>query len=126
MIRVVVCGAHMSGLPLNHQLTDRGGRLLLATRSAAKYRLYALPGAGVRRPGMVRNDDGGAIELEVWQLPAATFGTFVAGIPAPLGIGTIELESGDLVQGFVCENYATQGAEDITHHGAWRRYLALK
>lgn len=124
LIHVAVCGAHMSGLPLNHQLTDRGGRLLMATRSAAKYRLYALPGAGVRRPGMVRSEDGRAIELEVWEMSAAAFGTFVAGIPAPLGIGTIELESGDRVQGFVCENYATQRAEDITHHGSWRRYLA--
>ena len=125
-IRVAVCGAHLSGLPLNHQLTDRGGRLLLATRSAAKYRLYALPGAGVRRPGMVRSEIGEAIDLEVWELPAATFGTFVAGIPAPLGIGTVELESGDAVQGFVCENYAVRDAEDITQHGGWRQYLALK
>ena len=123
-IRVAVCGAHMSGLPLNHQLTDRGGRLLAATRSAAKYRLYALPGAGVRRPGMVRSEAGSAIELEVWELPAAAFGTFVAGIPAPLCIGTVELESGDAVQGFVCESYASQDAEDITSHGSWRRYLA--
>ena len=126
LIRVAVCGAHLSGLPLNHQLTDRGGRLLLATRSAAKYRLYALPGAGVRRPGMVRSEAGSAIELEVWALPAATFGTFVAGIPAPLGIGAVELESGHAVQGFVCENYAVSDAEDITHYGGWRRYLAQK
>ena len=124
LIRVAVCGAHLSGLPLNHQLTDRGGRLLLATRSAAKYRLYALPDAGVRRPGMVRSEIGKAIELEVWALPAATFGTFVAGIPPPLGIGAVELESGDIVQGFVCEAYATSNAEDISHHGGWRHYLA--
>ena len=126
MILVAVCGAHMSGLPLNHQLTDRGGRLHLTTRSAAKYRLYALAGSGVRRPGMVRSEDGRAIELEVWEMPAAAFGTFVAGIPAPLGIGTIELESGDAVQGFVCESYVIQSAEDITHFGGWRHYLAEK
>ena len=124
LIRVAVCGAHMMGMPLNHQLTDRGGRLLMATRSAANYRLYALPGAGVRRPGLVRGAAGSAIELEVWELPAAAFGAFVAGIPAPLGIGAIELESGDTVQGFVCENYAAQNAEDITSHGGWRHYLA--
>jgi allophanate hydrolase len=59
-------------------------------------------------------------------MPAAAFGTFVAGIPAPLGIGTIELESGDAVQGFVCESYVIQSAEDITHHGGWRHYLAEK
>ena len=126
MIQVAVCGAHMSGLPLNHQLTDRGGRLRLTTRSAAKYRLYALAGSGVRRPGMVRSEEGSAIELEVWEMPAAAFGTFVAGIPAPLGIGTIELESGNLVQGFVCESYVIPSAEDITHFGGWRHYLAEK
>lgn len=126
LIHVAVCGAHMSGLPLNHQLTDRGGRLRLTTRSAAKYRLYALAGSGVRRPGMVRSEEGSAIELEVWEMPAAAFGTFVAGIPAPLGIGTIELESGNLVQGFVCESYVIPSAEDITHFGGWRHYLAEK
>ncbi len=126
LIHVAVCGAHMSGLPLNHQLTDRGGRLRLTTRSAAKYRLYALAGSGVRRPGMVRSEEGSAIELEVWEMPAAAFGTFVAGIPAPLGIGTIELESGSLVQGFVCESYVIPSAEDITHFGGWRHYLAEK
>ena len=124
LIQVAVCGAHMSGLPLNHQLTDRGGRMLMATRSAAKYRLYALHGAGVRRPGMVRSEDGSAIELEVWEMPAVAFGAFVAGIPAPLGIGTIELESGDTVQGFLCEYFATRTAEDITDYASWRRYRA--
>jgi allophanate hydrolase len=125
-IQVAVCGAHMSGLPLNHQLTDRGGRLILTTKSAAKYRLYALAGSGVRRPGIVRAENGSAIELEIWEMPAVGFGTFVAGIPAPLGIGTIELESGNVVQGFICESYVTQSAEDITHYGGWRHYLAQK
>ena len=123
-LRVAVCGAHMSGLPLNHQLTDRGGRLITVTQSAAKYRLYALSGAGVRRPGMVRSEPGKAIELEVWEVPVSAFGTFVAGIPAPLGIGTIELESAETVQGFVCEGYAVANAEDITNHGGWRSYIA--
>ncbi|MEO6021950.1 MAG: allophanate hydrolase [Burkholderiales bacterium] len=122
-LRVAVCGAHMLGLPLNNQLTDRGGRLITSTRSAPKYRLYALPGAGVRRPGMVKREPGGAIELEVWAIPAAAFGTFVAGIPAPLGIGMIELDSGATVQGFVCESYAVDDAEDITDFGGWRRYI---
>ena len=123
-LRVAVCGAHMSGLPLNHQLTDRGARMIMATHSAAKYRLYALPGAGIRRPGMVKQEPGAAIELEIWEIPAAAFGTFVAGIPSPLGIGTIELESTEMVQGFVCEGYATAEAEDITDYGGWRPYLA--
>jgi len=124
MIKVAVCGAHMAGLPLNWQLTDRGGRLVRATRSAPAYRLYALPGGPPARPGMVRVHDGCAIELEVWELPVAAFGSFVDGIPAPLGIGTVELEDGEKVKGFVCEAIAAEDARDITHLGGWRRFLA--
>lgn len=125
-IRVAVCGAHMEGLPLNGQLTGRGARLLARTRTAAKYRFYALPelpGVG-RRPGLVRAPTGGsAIEVEVWSMPAGRFGSFVAGIPAPLGIGQVELATGEEVPGFLCEAYATAAAEEITELGSWRRYL---
>ena len=124
LVRVAVCGAHMSGLPLNPQLTSRGARRVATTRSAPMYRFYALPGGPPHRPGMVRAADGAAIELEVWELPAEHFGSFVAGIPAPLGIGTVELADGSRVQGFVCEAYATADAEDITQLGSWRAYLA--
>jgi allophanate hydrolase len=127
LVRVAVCGAHMSGLPLNAQLTSRGARLLASTRSASLYRFYALPGGPPLRPGMIRVPQGGAaVDLEVWELPAAQFGSFVAGIPAPLGIGTVELEDGSRVQGFVCEGYAAEGALDITAFGSWRRYLASR
>ena len=123
-VRVAVCGAHLSGLPLNWQLTQRGGRLIQSTQSAPRYKLYALPGGPPFRPGMVRVAEGGAaIELEVWELPATEFGSFVAGIPAPLGIGTVELSDGSQVQGFVCEALATQTAKDISHLGGWRAYL---
>lgn len=126
-VRVAVCGAHLSGLPLNGQLTSRGGRLVAAVRSAPEYKFYALPGGPPKRPGMVRVADGGAaIDMEVWELPAREFGSFVAGIPGPLGIGTIRLENGSSVQGFVCEAIAAQGAEDITALGSWRRYLAAR
>jgi allophanate hydrolase len=126
-VRVAVCGAHLSGLPLNGQLTSRGGRLVAAVRSAPEYKFYALPGGPPKRPGMVRVADGGsAIDMEVWELPAREFGSFVAGIPGPLGIGTVKLEDGSSVQGFVCEAIAVQGAEDITALGSWRRYLAAK
>jgi allophanate hydrolase len=123
-VRVAVCGAHMSGLPLNHQLTARGARLVQKTRSAPLYRFYALPGGPPERPGMVRSERGASIELEVWELPAREFGSFVAGIPAPLGIGTVQLEDGSGVQGFVCETYAVAGATDITWHASWRAWLA--
>jgi allophanate hydrolase len=123
-ISIAVVGAHMKGLPLNGQLTDRGGRLEAATRTAPLYRLYALPGGPPQRPGLVRIAQGGAaIELEVWSLPADAFGSFVSAIPAPLGIGTITLADGSTVRGFLCESYATAGATDITRFGGWRAYL---
>lgn len=122
-ILVAVCGAHMEGLPLNHQLTSRGAQLVERTRSASTYKFYALPGGPPHRPGMVRVATGGAsIELEVWSVPAVHFGSFVAAIPAPLGIGKVELEDGSQVAGFVCEAYATASATDITSLGSWRRY----
>lgn len=125
LVTVAVCGAHMSGLPLNPQLTSRGGRLLRKVRSAPCYKFYALPGGPPRRPGMVRvAEGGGPIEMEIWALPAKEFGSFVAGIPAPLGIGTVLLEDGGSVQGFVCEAIAAEGAEDITARGSWQAFLA--
>jgi allophanate hydrolase len=125
-VKVAVVGAHLSGLPLNHELTQRGARLDRAARTAPRYRLFALPGTKPPKPGMVRSasGEGHAIELEVWTLPASAFGSFVAGIPSPLGIGRIELEDGEWVQGFVCETWALEGAPDVSHFGGWRAYLA--
>ncbi len=126
-VRVAVCGAHLSGLPLNGQLTSRGGRLIAAVQSAPEYKFYALPGGPPYRPGMVRAAEGGSpVDMEIWELPAREFGSFVAGIPAPLGIGMVKLMDGAWVQGFVCEAIAAEGAEDITHFGGWRAYLASR
>jgi allophanate hydrolase len=122
-VRVAVCGAHMSGLPLNHELTERGARLLRSDRSAPHYRFYALEAFSPPRPGMVRGDRGAAIELEVWEMPASRFGDFVDGIPAPLGIGTVELGNGEQMRGFLCEYYATVDAREITELGSWRTYV---
>ena len=94
----------MADLPLNHQLTSRGAEFIEATESAAKYRLYALAGGPPMRPGMVRvNEDGRAIKLEIWRMPAAAFASFVELIPSPLGIGTVETASGKRIPGFICE-----------------------
>lgn len=124
MVQVAVCGAHLSGLPLNWQLTQRGGRLLRSVRSAPEYRFYALAGGPPQRPGMVRVAEGGApIEMEIWELPAHHFGSFVAAIPAPLGIGKVKLEDGSQVCGFICESGGLAGAEDITGYGGWRAWL---
>jgi allophanate hydrolase len=125
-VKVVVVGAHLSGLPLNHELTQRGARLERATRTAAAYTLFALPGTTPPKPGLVRDGSGAgrSIEVEVWQMPAEAYGSFVAGIPSPLGVGRIELENGEWVQGFLCESWAVAGARDISQFGGWRAYLA--
>jgi allophanate hydrolase len=123
-VTLAVAGAHMSGLPLNFQLEIRGARLLGGDRTAPCYRLYALRGDGVRRPGLVRVDDEGAsIEIELWQLSPNALGTLLSEVPAPLAIGRVELSDGREVTGFVCEGHAAAHAEDVTEHGGWRAYL---
>lgn len=120
-VKVAVCGAHMSGLPLNHQLLDLGAVLLASTHTAPCYRFYKLHGFTPPRPGLLRvTEGGGVIEVEVWGVPIEHYGKFVAAIPAPLGIGTLTLADGTNVQGFLCEAYATAGALDITLLGSWR------
>jgi len=123
-LALAVVGAHLSGLPLNPQLTERGAVLRQVTRTAPRYRLYALPDTVPPKPGMARvGSEGAAIEIEVWDLSLAAAGSFLAGVPAPLAIGQIELEDGSWVHGFVCESQALQNALDITRHGGWRAYL---
>ena len=123
-IALAVVGAHMSGLPLNHELTRLGARFLRATSTAPSYRFYSLAGGPPRRPGLVRSEAGAAIALEVWALPLSRFGEFMRGIPQPLGIGTLDLADGSQVKGFLCEPMGATGAEDITHFGGWRAYMA--
>jgi allophanate hydrolase len=123
-VPIAVVGAHLSGLPLNGQLTSRGARLVSRTRTAPRYRLYALPGTTPARPGMVRDEAGAALEIEVWALPRAGWASFVEGIPAPLAIGTLETAEGHRVKGFLCEPHALAGAEEVTAFGGWRAYLA--
>jgi len=121
-VEIVVFGAHLSGEPLNPQLLALGGRLVGPCRTAPDYRLYALNGA-VARPGLLRVASGGtAIEAEVWSLPTAAFGAFVAAIPAPLGIADVRLEDGRLIKGFVCEAAGIDGAAEITAYGGWRAF----
>lgn len=126
VIRIAVCGAHMSGLPLNHTLTDRGASFVREDTSAPDYTFHALAGGDVPRPGMVRTTpgSGAAIAVELWDMPLREFGGFMKTIPAPLGIGTITLADGSAVQGFVCEAIASKGAKDITEIADWRKYLA--
>lgn len=128
IIELAVVGAHLSGMPLNHELTAVGGAILRATTTIADYRLYALPGGPPARPGLIRTaaGSGGQIAVEVWALPPDGFGRFVAGIPSPLGIGTVALADGTRVKGFLCEAIATHDAQDITSLGGWRAFVAAK
>jgi len=120
-----VCGAHMSGLPLNRELTQLGARFVETTATAPEYQLFALEHLTPLRPGLVRsaNGYGRSIKLEIWQVPSSQVGKFLAGIAAPLGLGTLMLSDGRFVQGFLCEAHATGPARDITDFGGWRAFL---
>jgi allophanate hydrolase len=123
-VPLAVVGAHLAGQPLNHQLTERGARFLGSARTAECYRLHALatdpPKPGLRRVAA----GGGAVALEIWELPPAGFADFVASVPAPMTIGSVRLDDGTTVPGFLCEPAALEGAPDITVHGGWAAYLA--
>jgi allophanate hydrolase len=125
-VRLAVVGAHLTGQPLNSELTSRGARLVAATTTAPAYRLYALA-TSPPKPGLVRVAEGGApIEVEVWELPAEGLGTLLADIPRPLGLGRIELADGEPLTGFLCAPEGLHTATDITDHGGWRAYLASR
>lgn len=123
-VPLAVCGAHLAGQPLNHQLTDAGAFLIEQGSTSANYRLYALRGTKPAKPGLVRAKEGGAIELEVWAVPEDKFGAFVAAVPPPLAIGSCTLACGRTVKSFVCEPRAVDDAEEITHLGSWRNYVS--
>lgn len=123
-VRLAVVGAHLAGMPLHSQLTARQARLVQRTHTAPVYRLFALQGESPPKPGLVHCGEGGRpIELEVYELEVAAFGSFAAEVPAPLAIGTVTLQDGTNVRGFLCESRALHGALDITGHGGWRAYL---
>lgn len=130
VIALAVVGAHLSGMPLHGQLLERKARLLAATHTAPRYRLHALPGTVPPKPGLARVPDkaspeeGHAIELEVYALPVSSIGSFLALIPPPLGLGSVELADGTWVKGFICEPCGLAGAQDISHFGGWRAYMA--
>lgn len=123
-VKLAVVGAHLHGQPLNWQLLEAGGRLLAETTTSPDYRLYALAAAEPPKPGLARVTAGGAaIAVEVWELPLRNFGAVAAAVPAPLGIGSLTLQNGEWVKGFICEPAGLEGAIDITGHGGWRAYL---
>jgi allophanate hydrolase len=125
-IPLAVVGAHLSGMPLNHELAAHRAHFVQGAETAPDYRLYALAGAGPRKPGLLRvaPGEGAAIALEIWALPPAEFGRFVAAVPPPLSIGSIRLADGRLVKGFLVEAEAVAGARDISSFGGWRAFVA--
>jgi allophanate hydrolase len=126
-VKLAVVGAHLEGMPLHWQLTSRGATFVGATTTAPAYRLYAMADSVPPKPALVHSGEGGAaIALEVYELDLASFGSFTAEVPPPLAIGTVQLADGSSVKGFVAEPRALAGAEDITHLGGWRAYIASR
>ncbi len=122
-ILVIVCGTHLDGLALNWQLRERGAVFLEKTLTSESYRMYLIEGPP-QRPGLMRDEASGtAIEIEIWRIPAAEFGSFVAGIPSPLGIGKVETADHRWLPGFICEACAVEKANEISVYGGWREYL---
>ncbi|WIA29936.1 hypothetical protein OEZ86_000035 [Tetradesmus obliquus] len=124
MFQLAVAGAHLTGLPLNYQLTELGAKLVKTVRTAPVYKMYSLG----PKPALIRQPEGspgGSLELELWEMPIEKVGFFLRdGVKEPLGIGDVLLEEGSIVKGFIGEAYAVAAAPDITHHGGWRAYLA--
>ena len=123
-VKLAVVGAHLKDMPLHWQLTSRHATFVGSYQTAATYRLYAMADSIPPKPALVHSDDGGAIAVEVYELDVGAFGSFVSEVPAPLAIGTVTLEDGSTVKGFVAEPRATVCAEDITALGGWRAYIA--
>ena len=124
-VRIAVMGAHLSGQPLNWQLTSRRGRLLETVRTQTDYRLFALNNTVPPKPGLIRAPgfQGPGIEVEIWALPEDTVGSFIDNIPPPLTIGNIRLANGQWIKGFLVESSALDQATEITAFGGWRNYL---
>jgi allophanate hydrolase len=126
-IEIAVVGAHLSGMPLNGELTGIGGRFRRVARTAPGYRLYALAAQQPPKPGLARDPAGsGTIEVEVWSLLPGAFARFVATIPSPLCVGTVQLADGTAPKGFLVEAAGLADATDITKFGGWRSYVAAR
>ena len=123
---IAVAGLHLTGQPLNHQLITLGGQLVKACRTAEHYKMYLIADEKGRKPGLLRlpdNKSGQAYEVEVWSLPMENIGKFLSFIPPPLGLGTITLEDGAMVKGFICEHRVVEEGKDISHFSGWKSFL---
>lgn len=126
-IPIAVVGAHLSGMPLNHELTALDARFIGTAATTADYRLFALD-TRPPKPGLIRvaPGDGASIAVEIWALSAEGFGRFTAGVPSPLSIGSLQLEDGRSVKGFLVEAEAVRDARDISTFGGWRAFMASR
>ena len=124
-IDIAVCGAHMEGLTLNWQLRDLGAHFVKKSKTSSHYKLFALTNLNPIRPGLLRSfsQDGNTINLEIWRIPKKNFGKFIEYVQAPLSIGSVELEDGKWIKGFLCENSGTINAKNISNIGDWREYI---
>lgn len=123
---IAVAGLHLTGQPLNHQLITLGGHLMKACRTAKHYKMYLVEDERGRKPGLVRlaaDKSGRAYDVEVWSLPIENIGKFLSFIPPPLGLGTITLDDGTAVKGFICEHRVVDEGIDISHFSGWKSFL---
>ena len=121
---IAVVGAHLTNFPLNNDLLTLDASLAQRTTTSPSYKLYELQGTTPAKPGLARDVQGSKIEVEIWTMPLGNIGAFLSTIPSPLGLGTIEMEDGRWVKGFICEPYGLEGAKDVTAWGGWRKYKA--
>lgn len=125
-MHIAVAGLHLSGQPLNHQLTGLGGTLIRTCQTASRYKMFLIEDARGKKPGLAQlshNAIGNAYEIEVWSLPIEQVGTFLSFIPAPLGLGTVVLEDDTTVTGFICEHRVAEEGKDISEFAGWKDYL---
>jgi allophanate hydrolase len=128
-MEIAVAGLHLSGQPLNHQLTSLGSRLKRSCKTASEYKMYLVKDARGEKPGLIRLTNGkigSAFDLEIWELPIQNAGKFISMIPQPLGIGTLNLGDGSQVKGFICEPCVVETSEDISRFSGWREYMRAK
>jgi allophanate hydrolase len=128
-LEIAVAGLHLSGFPLNHQLTSLGSRLKRSCKTSAEYKLYLIKDVRGEKPGLIRllnERSGSAFEIEIWEVPMQNVGKFISQIPQPLGIGTINLEDGTQVKGFICEPCVVEENEDISRFSGWAEYIKAK
>lgn len=125
-MNIAVAGLHLTGQPLNHQLLTLGGTLVKACLTANRYKMYLIEDEKSKKPGLAQvptGESGHAYEIEIWALPLEHIGKFLSFIPAPLGLGTVILEDGSTVKGFICEPRVLTEGKDISVFSGWKAYL---